>query len=294
MTTKRERRPGNATARRRHPRSTFDQRVGREYRRYAGEPRRLLVRQLRERFLARHLPRRPPVLLELGPGPGRFTPSLLAAPPRRLIAVDLSRPILLAGRRRLRAHAEVAHATWVRGAGEHLPLRDGSVDVAVVLGNVVCMAAREGPKMLRELHRVTRPGALLLVDFATAAGAAEEFFYTAARHKILIKVLRRPEYYLIDQVLRSGYQPNDPARLASWEFQFYTPETGRRALGRAGFRALDLMAVGPLVAFHDHIAKIARRDPTAWENLLRIEERVGRRPGVTETGHGFIVAARRR
>ena len=285
---------GSAPARRRQLRASFDQRATREYRRYGGEPRRLLQRELRERFLALHLPRAPPVLLELGPGPGRFTPALLAARPGRLLAVDLSRPILLAARRRLRRNPRAGRTAWLRAAGEHLPLRDGSVDVAVVIGNVVCMAAREGPAMLREIRRVTRPGALLVADFASPAASVEEFFHVAARRKLLLKVLRRPAFYLVDQALRSGYQPYRPERLASWEFQYYTPDGARRALARAGFRVQDVMAVGPLASHHDRVARVARRDRRAWGNLLRIEERVGRRPGVGETGHGFIVAARRR
>jgi len=132
-----------------------------------------------------------------------------------------------------------------------------------------------------------------VADFASPAAATQEFFDLMSRRRRLPGVLRRPGHFFVEQVLDTGYQPFDPKRLATWEFQFYTPENARRALERAGFRLVDLMAAGAVSWNLGAVAASARREPRTWENLLRIEERVGRRPGALETGHGFLVAATR-
>jgi SAM-dependent methyltransferase len=188
----------------------------------------------------------------------------------------------------------MAEVDWVQGAGEHLPIASRSIDQAVVFGNVVCFATVDGPRLLGELGRVARHGARLLVDFASPAAATQEFFQIAAELRWLPRILRTPDRYFLDRILSSGFQPYAPSRMAYWEFQFYTVEQARRELARAGFRVIDTMSIAPIAAFQDHVAKTAHREPRTWEALLRIEERIGRRPGVREAGHGFAMAAVRK
>jgi hypothetical protein len=98
----------------------------------------------------------------------------------------------------------------------------------------------------------------------------------------------------VDRVIDTGFQPYAPDRLAPWEVKFYTVPEAARALDRAGFRVIDAMAVAPATAFQDRVLSVARRDKRAWEGLIRVEERLGRRPGAHDVGHGFIVSARRK
>jgi ubiquinone/menaquinone biosynthesis C-methylase UbiE len=282
------------TTRRQHVRRVFDDRVQLEWKRYAGEPRRVLNRVLRERFLRLHLRGSRGNALELGPGPGRFSPILRSAIRGRVIAVDLSREMLRAARRRARGTSASRATHWVQGAGEHLPLSTRSIDVAVAFGNIVSFAADDGPVLLKELGRVVKPNGLLIADFASPAAATQEFFYVAAHRRLLPRILRRPHYFFIDRVLTTGFQPYDPDRFAQWAFRFYTVGEAKKAIVRAGFRLLDVMSVAPIAATHNRIAAIARREGRMWEALLRIEEQVGRRPGVLEAGEGFVVAAARR
>ncbi len=233
-------------------------------------------------------------MLELGPGPGRFTPILRERPRTLVVGVDLSRAALGAARRRARRGPALATTAWVQGAGEALPLADGSVAAAVAFGNIVGFASVEGPAVLGELARVTRPGGRLLVDFVSPAAALREFFYLAARQRLLPRILRRPEYYLIDRVLATGFQPLDPRRLANWEFRFYHAEEAERVVARAGFRVEEVMGVGPIAGFQDEVAAIARRASRTWTSLLRLEEAVGRDHGSLEAGDGFLVRAVRR
>ncbi len=289
------RRTANAShRRRRHIRRVFDAQVREEWRRYAGEPPRVLRRTLRERFLRRHLRGSSQTVLELGPGPGRFTPILRRATRGRLVALDLSLEALRSARRRARRQPGLSRIDWVQGAGECLPLRARSIDEVVAFGNVVSFAALDGPVLLKELGRVVKPRGLLLADFASPAAATQEFFYVAARRRLLGRILRHPDHYFLDRVLTTGLQPLAPDRLARWEFRFYTAAEAEKELARAGFRMIDVMSVAPIAAHQDRVAAIARRDERTWETLLRIEERVGRRPGVFEMGDGFLIAAVRK
>jgi ubiquinone/menaquinone biosynthesis C-methylase UbiE len=287
-------RPQAPARRRRQVRRSFDGQVTAEWGRYAGEAKRVLRRTLRERFLALHLRPGRAVVLELGPGPGRFTPIVRRATRTRVLAVDLSRAGLRSARRRTARQTTGARIDWIQGAGELLPLQNRSIDAAVVLGNIVSFAATDGPQLLSELGRVVKRGGLLVADFASPAGATQEFFHVAADRRLLADILRRPRWYLLGQVLRTGHQPLAPDRLARWEFRFYTVGEAERELARAGFRMVDAMSVAPVAAFQDRVAAIARREKRTWETLLRTEEQVGRRPGMLEAGHGFLVAAVRR
>jgi ubiquinone/menaquinone biosynthesis C-methylase UbiE len=279
--------------RRKRLRETFDRTVDREWKRYSGESQRVLRLALRERFIQLHLKRSGKVILELGPGPGRFTPIVRNQRGSRVIAVDLSIESLRAARRRSIRRPALARIDWVQGAGEHLPLGSRSVDAAIVVGNIVSFAALDGPILLAELGRVVRPNGRLVVDFGSPAAAVQEFFHVAADRRLLSRVLRRPTHFFVDQVLKTGFQPYAPERWAVWEFQFYTVAEAASALARAGFSVIDTMSVAPIAAHSGRIASIARREKKTWDALLRIEEQVGRRSGAHEVGHGFIVAANR-
>lgn len=285
---------GEAPRRRRRLRGVFDLGVARERRRYQGDPRRILLGTLRERFLRAHLKDSPGRVLELGPGPGRFTAVIRRLARGPVIAVDLSRRSLKAARRSSRDGRGLPRVHWIQGAGEHLPLTTGSVDAAVALGNILGFAARDAPKVMEELRRVLRPGGLLVADFPSPAGAVQEFLHGLSQDRRLQKVLRNPRLYLIDSVLATGYQPFAPARLAKFECQFFTAGEARETLARHGFETLDVMSVAPLTAFQDRSPSIAHQEKRTWEALLRLEECVGRRPGTLEMGHGFVVAGRRK
>ncbi|HYA53990.1 MAG TPA: class I SAM-dependent methyltransferase [Thermoplasmata archaeon] len=283
----------SGAVRRRQVRERFDASVRREWARYEGEPWRALVRELRERFVRRHLPRDRGWVLELGPGPGRFTATLLGDS-ARLVAVDLSLPMLRALSRRQAVRSKAARLRRVRGAGELLPFRAGAFRASVALGNILGFSAGDGERLLSELARVTHPGGLLILDVASPVGATTDFLSMAAHRRLLSKVLRDPEFYFLNRVLGPSdrtRQPYAPERWGYFEFDFYTAAGAERALAAAGFRVIDRMALAPISAYRGRLTTIARRERRTWRNLLAVEERAGRRPGTLETGHGFVVAA---
>jgi SAM-dependent methyltransferase len=114
-----------------------------------------------ERFAARLAPAADARVLEVGPGPGWFSPALARLVPRgRLVLFDLQREMLQRARRRLR-RAGVANFDLVQGEATRLPFRAASFDAAflvAVLGEVP-----DPPAAVRELARVLRPGGVLQV-----------------------------------------------------------------------------------------------------------------------------------
>ncbi len=100
-------------------------------------------------------------VLEVGPGPGWFSPAVARALPRgRLVLLDLQREMLAKAARRLR-RAGASNFALVQGEGTRLPFRAASFDAAflvAVLGEIP-----EPASAVRELARVLRPGGLLSI-----------------------------------------------------------------------------------------------------------------------------------
>jgi ubiquinone/menaquinone biosynthesis C-methylase UbiE len=98
-------------------------------------------------------------VLEVGSGPGFFTPHLAAAVPGgRVVAFDLQREMVSLARERCEA---LTNVTFVQGDAAVLPFADGAFDgvlVATVLGEVPDRA-----ELLRELRRVLRSGGVLSI-----------------------------------------------------------------------------------------------------------------------------------
>lgn len=290
-----QRRPGSSPSlRRTRVRAAFDRQVGRERRRLEGGARVTLQRTLIERFLTRNLERIPGPLLEVGPGPGRFTPILLTAG-RPAVLLDLSRRMLSAARRNLRALPPRRRAQlwgYVRGAAEGLSMfRDRSFGAVVILGTLGFLG-QEGALAVRGAGRVLRHGGLLVVETASATAATAQLFPRAA--PAARRLLERPAPYHTWRVFREGYQPYDPVHWAPWEWRFWRPGEIEEVVRRAGFETVERMAVAPMLGNQDRLLSYLSRSSRAWRTLLVLEEEAGHRPECFGLGPVFLLAARRR
>jgi ubiquinone/menaquinone biosynthesis C-methylase UbiE len=102
-------------------------------------------------------------VLDLGCGPGVSTFELARhRPDTRFIGVDIA-PRMLAEARRRRRGAQLAQAdiTWIRADAAQLPMRTASVDACT--GHSFLYLVHDRAAVLREVHRVTRPGGRLVL-----------------------------------------------------------------------------------------------------------------------------------
>lgn len=97
-------------------------------------------------------------LLELGPGPGYFSPALAEAlPDGHLVLLDLQHEMLAMVRGRLE-QADATNTACVQGSAVELPFADGSFDAVVLVA--VLGETPDPAECLAEVKRVLRPGGL--------------------------------------------------------------------------------------------------------------------------------------
>jgi SAM-dependent methyltransferase len=127
-----------------HDGSGYDSFVGRWSRRVA------------ERFVAWLEVRYGADWVDIGCGTGVLTRAITEfADPRSVIGVDPSRRFLIAAKGATRD----SRVTFVEGEGEELPIEDRSTDV--VVSGLVLNFIHDLPAALREMRRISRPGALI-------------------------------------------------------------------------------------------------------------------------------------
>lgn len=100
-------------------------------------------------------------VLEVGPGPGWFSPEIARAIPQgRLVLFDIQRGMLDMAEQRLR-QVGAANAEYIEGDAVSLPFGEAAFD-AVLLVTVLGEISDPG-RALREIARVLRPGGRVVV-----------------------------------------------------------------------------------------------------------------------------------
>lgn len=265
-------------------------RVRREWGRYEGTAQRDLFRQLRARFLRRHAGSAHRVL-ELGPGPGRFTP-LLGERSSRRVLLDLSPAMLLEARERFRRSRRGGSLELVRGDAVHPPFGPGSFDLVVALGNPIGFAEEEGGELLDRATRLLAPGGTILLESVAGDGERSRYL-TRLPPTATARVLRAPAGWLGPRVLREGFEAEEPRKSPTARFARWGEERLRTELHRLGLELLESIAVAPSLGGDAARLQAASRDPQSWTGLLALEESMGRLPARRAVASALLVAAGR-
>jgi demethylmenaquinone methyltransferase/2-methoxy-6-polyprenyl-1,4-benzoquinol methylase len=182
----------------------------------------------------------PPVrVLDLCTGTADLLREVLARDPRnRGLGVDLSHGMLVRGARKLERSGGGARAALVGGDGEHLPVRDGLFDGALVAFGIRNIA--DPVRALREVHRALRPGGRLVVlEFSMPRGLLGTLYRLYFRH-----LLPRVGGLVSGDGSAYSYLPASVAR-------FPSPEAFAALLEEAGFGAVRwTLLTGGIACLH--------------------------------------------
>lgn len=269
----------------------------REWKRYEGTPQRDLLRLVRERFLLRSLKlvgAGDGLTVEVGPGPGRFTP-LLVPSTSRLVLVDLSRSMLLEALRRVRTQpGGPTSLEGTLGDASRMPIRAEVAKVAVALGNVVGMSGDRSLAALQEVAGLVAPGGLLIIETVGERVAAPRFVGRVAPGGWRTLLRQDPSRGLPPRLsegmedLPAQTTPGSPGS----EFQFLGTDAVARFLNREGFTVKDQMIAAPLTGGDAGLVRsIAQAHRGDLAPLLRWEESAGRFPSILRAGGHTLTCA---
>jgi ubiquinone/menaquinone biosynthesis C-methylase UbiE len=266
-------------------------RVEREWKRFEGTPQRELLRTLRERFLDRNAPGVEGPVLEVGPGPGRFTPRL-ASSGRAVVLLDLSRPMLERARVRLESEGgQGGPLHFVEGNGRFPPLRERRFAGAVLLGNVLGFATSDAEELLQRVARVIRPGGTLLLEIAPGPGE-----YSRYLHRLpltaLGRLLRAPPSAILPRVLREGFASAETVKRAGKRFRRIGQDEVARLLDSLAFRLIETISIAPCLGSDPARLNTLEIGGSAWGRLLDLEEQAGRPPERWAGAATLLLAAR--
>jgi SAM-dependent methyltransferase len=179
--------------------------------------------------------------LDLGCGPGGNLRMLDALEPDLTVGIDLS-PLAIEFARQAAPDAAILRADIARG----LPIRDASIDLVTIF-NVLCHSwVASEVAVLREVHRVLRPGGLLLTTEPAFAALFREMDIAA----MAIRRYRRAEFTALCR--GAGFEVNFCSYFTSFGFPILLALKGLRRLG-APFRRGRKRSAADMVPLRPHL-----------------------------------------
>jgi SAM-dependent methyltransferase len=245
-------------------------RANREWLRYEGTGQRELFRTLRERFLRRH---QASVgwTLDVGSGPGRFTPLVGSAGTRR-VAIDLSGEMLRALAPHWTTPEDLPHLALADGLAS--PFHDRAFTEVVVLGNAVGFAGDRALDLVDRCAALVSPGGFLLVE--TAPGVPTTSRYLARLPpSAMVRLLRSPPRAFLRRLEPEGFLDTELPDRTRHGFRPLGEVEVRERLGPQGFEVVESVAVAPGLGAEPERLELVRADPVAWRRLIELEELLG-------------------
>lgn len=225
-------------------------------------------------------------VLEIGPGPGRFTIEL-ANLGASVVALDISAEQLRLNQEQLTAEG-LANAVeaWVEGDVTDLSrYQDAEFDAVVCYGGPLSYVFEQADKAVEEMLRVVKPGGYVLLSVMSLLGTTRRFLSS------VVELSFQQGLDQVDRVTRSGDLVGPVAQ--GHYCHMYRWSELEAMLKRHACGIAAASASGFLVLQDPEVVRLIQTRRAHWETLLEWELLYCREPGAIDGGTHIIAVAQR-
>jgi ubiquinone/menaquinone biosynthesis C-methylase UbiE len=240
---------------------------------------------IHQHYLLRYIQRGQRVL-EIGPGPGRFTLEL-AACGAKVVALDISPEQLRLNRERMVAEGQAdVVEKWVEGDVTDLSrFAPEEFDAVVCYGGPLSYVFEAADQALAEMLRVVKAGGYILLSVMSLLGTTRRFIGE------IVELSFQYGMEEVDRVSRTGNLTGDVAR--GHYCHMYRWSELQRLFAAHRCEVVAASASGYLVLQDKEAARIARSEPALWDAFLAWEVMYCREPGAIDGGTHIIAVLRK-
>lgn len=228
-------------------------------------------------------------VLEIGPGPGRFTIEL-AKLGTKIGIVDISENQLRLNKERIQEAGLEQSIEWRKKLDildlEGIP--DNSFDSTVCYGGPLSYVLEFVDQGLNELLRVTKPGGIILTSVMSCLGTYHHLLNNVFDDNVNIELER------FDELTRTGDVIGDLAGKGTHQCHMYRWSEFQEVLSKHPVEILDVSAANFLstgLVNEEYLIKMMN-NPKKWNMFLKWELDFSKEPGAIDAGTHFIVILR--
>jgi ubiquinone/menaquinone biosynthesis C-methylase UbiE len=230
-------------------------------------------------------------VLEIGPGPGRFTIEL-AKLGSRIAIVDISELQLKLNKERVEEAGFEDSVEW-RKKRDILNLEgidDGSFDCVVCYGGPLSYVLEFVHNALKEIIRVTKKGGIILSSLMSTLGTYHHLINDVFNDEVGIELER------FDELTRTGDIIGDLAAHGTHQCKMYRWSEFQEVLARHPVEILDASSANFLsngLVNEEYLTGLMK-DRKKWNMFLKWELDFCREPGAIDSGTHFIVTLKKK
>jgi SAM-dependent methyltransferase len=223
-------------------------------------------------------------VLEIGPGPGRFTQQL-AEIEANVVIVDISPTQIELNERKGEAlgFGKAVEERLLLDMCDLSPLSDETFDAVLCYGGPLSYVFERRDDALAEVRRVLKPGGHALFSVMSLWGAVHEFLPDVLQVAIEENVA----------ITGTGDLHPETYGEATHRCHMFRAAELREALEAGGFALEAMSASNCVTAVYGDRLFIARRDEKRWAEVLRMEIEASAEPGCLDLGTHIIAVAKK-